>query len=263
MKNIYFLFTSIFFIYLVNDAKSQMVWNVAMNTNGTGWASRLTTTDLNITGSFTLEAWINPTSIPANAPDIISKGSAATRRYAIVILSTGRLTILTNGTSKLSTKTTTIIPVNQWTHVAATFNSATDLFSFYIDGLLDTSATVPAAEPTSDPADSLLVGKRTSNTAVFPGRIDEARIWNRALNITQISQNRRTTLGATGSSGTVYNGLIFSAPFQAITSSASLSLSDFTGNGNNLINRGATALNQGERPYNTIFYNESISQLII
>lgn len=260
MRKFYISILALLFILsLNNEIKSQMVWNVAMKTNGTGWASRLTTSSLDITGSFTLEAWINPTSIPAGAPDIISKGTSALRRYAIVIISTGRLTIITNGVTRLSTRTTTLIPVNQWTHVAATFNSTTDLFSFYINGVLDTSSTVAASEPLTDPADSLLIGKRTSNTAVFPGSIDEARIWNRALDITQISQNRRTTLGATGNTANNYTGLVFSTTFQAISTSSSLSLLDFSGNGNNLTNRGATALNQGNRPYNTIFYNESIN----
>ena len=49
-----------------------------------------------------------------------------------VYLSTGKVAVRTNSTTALTGATT--IPLNVWTHIAATFNSSTFAFNIYVNG---------------------------------------------------------------------------------------------------------------------------------
>src|SRR4030095_988248 len=89
----------------------------------------------NITGSFTLEAWVNPISWNGFSKGIISKGGTlgATKNYAMRLQSTGRFDIYSNGSLRLTSKTSVSLGV--WSHVAATYNSSTNLFCLYLNGV--------------------------------------------------------------------------------------------------------------------------------
>jgi subtilisin-like proprotein convertase family protein len=237
----------------VNDASAYMFWNQACRFNGAPDSSHVSivnSASLNITGSFTIECWVNPVNvITPNLQMILQKGSGASG-YSL-LLNSGRVTIRTNSTPRLVGKTS--IPSNQWTHIAGTYNSATNVFAIYIDGSLDTSVTIAGAIPAAS-TDSLFIGKGANNP--YTGLMDEVRLWNRALSSTRINTNKRTTLG---SSGGIYNGIVLSLTFQDKESTGGdFVLTDWSGNNNNGINRGVSAVNLNNRPSTTIAPNESI-----
>jgi hypothetical protein len=71
------------------------------------------------------------------------------------------------------------IPLNQYTHVAATFNASTGTASLYINGVFDTSKNVGSI--VSNSTGNLYIGcnaVRYGNELPFKGIIDEIRIWN-------------------------------------------------------------------------------------
>ncbi|MBC8043615.1 MAG: laminin G domain-containing protein, partial [Rhizobacter sp.] len=155
--------------------------------------------------------------------------------------------------TRLTSKTTSVIQNNLWTHVAGTYNSATNLFSIYINGALDTTTTVPSAAPSSG-TDSLYIGYDAGSGGYFSGMIDEARVWNRALSEAEISRNLRTSLTA---SGGAYDGLIVSVPFQGAAISTDFTVLDQSVSGFDAVNNGAVSVDFGNRPPTYLSWNES------
>lgn len=250
-KLIIFLILNSSFLTL-NLSKAQMFWNQACTINSSAtYIAVPNSSSLNITGSFTLEAWVFPISYGGNAKGILTKGLSA-MKFSMFI-SSGRLNLFTNGITRLVSRSSNTIPLNEWTHVAATYNSSTSLFSIYINGTLDTSATIAGAAPTSI-TDSLFIGKSASTTP-FSGNLDEVRIWNKALSNADINKYKHTSLGV--SSG-IYSGQVLSITFQSIEANGSdFSVLDMSGNGNNGNNRNVTAVDLSNQPLKTIGQNES------
>jgi hypothetical protein len=71
------LFLLLFSFVFTQDSNSQMVWNQAASFSGTNssYIAVKNSTSLNITGSFSLEAWICPTINTGSNQTIMAKGS--------------------------------------------------------------------------------------------------------------------------------------------------------------------------------------------
>ncbi|MBK7160131.1 MAG: LamG domain-containing protein [Ignavibacteria bacterium] len=203
ITSLMYIFTFIFLINL-SCLKAQMYWNQAASFAGTqtSYASVPNSSSVNITESFSIEAWVNPSNI-ANKGVIAKGGSLGTTlRYAIRITSS-RVVLITNGGPRLSSKSTSLIPVNTWTHISATYNSGSGNFNIYINGILDSSSVVAGAAPIAN-TDSLYIGISGASTP-FNGKLDEVRLWNRELTAAEVNNNMRTSLET--SSG-IYSGLV-------------------------------------------------------
>ncbi len=258
LKDNFKIFAVLFVLSIGNNSHAQMFWNQTCQFAGTGtsYISVPNSAGVNLTGDFTLEAWVNPTSVSGTEKGIISKGSVQgiSLRYAVKISTTGRVTISTNGVLRLTS--TTALTINTWTHVCATFNSTTDSFAIYLNGVKNIGAVVGSAEPSSN-TDSLFIGVAGSGLP-FAGQLDEVRLWNKSLTATQISQYFRTSLSAT--SGRLYDGLVMSMPFQRNNSGGVVfTTDDNTGNGNNGKGRNVTAVSETGTNYRTISANESLN----
>lgn len=79
----------------------------------------------------------------------------------------------------------TSIPLNTWKHLVVTFDSTTDVASIYLNGVLVTSA-VKSAWNTSSLVDFYL-GASPNSGDFFNGAVDDLKIFNYALNQTEIS----------------------------------------------------------------------------
>lgn len=251
IKSLTFIF-SVSFLFFTSSSEAQMFWNQAAQFSGsaTSYVAVPNSSSLNITGSFSIEAWINPTN--TSNKGVISKGGTLLK-YAIRITGS-RVVLITNGSPRLSSKTTSLIPVNTWTHIGATHNSSSNEFKIFINGQADTSSIVASAAPTTN-VDSLYVGFSGASTP-FNGQIDELRLWNRELTSQEVNQNFRTSLSA--SSG-VYSGLILSMPFQKESSAGTkFTARDFSGNENNGNVRNVNAIDQSFKPLQTISQNDNI-----
>lgn len=254
-KNYFFQLSSLFLILFTfafnSSSNSQMVWNQAGNFSGSAssYVSVKNSSTLNINGSFSLEAWINPVENLGTNQTIIAKSTALA--YSMRLTVTGKILIATGGTSRMVSKT--VVPKNTWTHIAGTYSSITNNFFIYINGVFDSSAIVAGAIPPLS-NDSLYIGN-VSGTTPFKGYIDEIRIWNKPLSSLEVSTNFNSSLGATGG---IYSSLVMSMTFQDVSDSGSpFSLADRTANNNNGINRGITAFNLSHRPSSTISLNQS------
>ena len=227
MKSVRYIL--ILMLLITESSFCQMTWNQACSFNGTtGYIAVPHSVSLNITASFTIDAWVKPSNV-SSSQIILQKRAAGANGYTLYLTS-GRVSIRTNSSTRLTGKT--IIPVNQWTHIAGSYESTSDLFSIYINGILDTSVVIAAAEPVAN-SDSLLIGAGFNNP--FNGVMDEVKIWNASLSETDVKQTMRLSLGTnTG----YYTNLVMSMTFQNSNPAGTLfSLNDWTGNNNNGINR--------------------------
>ncbi len=256
-KKISLLLILICSFMISENSIAQMYWNHAASFLGStsSYIKCRNSPSLNLTGSFTLEAWINPNTLAGFSKGIISKGTSfgTSLIYGMRLEPTGRIMVATNGSAKLRTKATSVIPVNKWTHIAATYNLANGLFSIYINGSLDTSAIVAGAAPNSN-TDTLYFGISGSTTP-FSGMMDEIRIWNRELPSIQIRNNMRTSVSAFGG---VYDGLVLSLTFQTQYHNVpQFNISDWSPNFNTCINNGANDVDLSDVPSETICPNQA------
>ena len=144
---------------------------------------------LNITGAITLEVWVKITSLAANTP--VSKVNASGYGYGLGIDAAGIIYFVVSSDGS-SWGTLIAIPStitdNKWHHLAGV-NSVSGGY-LYLDGVLIGNDASPAASiaVVSSP---LWIAKynNTTGTNFFNGQIDEVRIWNRALNQTEIRDN--------------------------------------------------------------------------
>ncbi|MEO8446256.1 MAG: LamG-like jellyroll fold domain-containing protein [bacterium] len=242
-------------LFLINTkSTAQMYWNQAANFTGsnTRYIAVPNSPTLNITSSFTLEAWMNPASLSGVSKGIISKGGplGTALVYGLRLLSTGKLNLITNGSTRLASKS--IIPVNKWTHVSASFDSSQSKFTIYINGVIDTSSIIAGADPVSN-TDSLYIGISGSSTP-YNGMLDEVRVWNEDLSGFNLFFFR-STIGLSG--GGILNSLILSMPMQNNTGSGTLfSTQDFSTKGNNGNSHNVLAVNLQDLPSGNVFIND-------
>ena len=255
MKN---LRTKLFLLLLVflfsTAADAQMFWNHAVNFAGNtnSYLRVRPTSFINITGSFTLEAWVHPTFNSSNMV-IMSKGSACS--YGLK-LSSRRPTVVTNNISRLTSPVGSALPLNEWSHVAATYNAGTNQFTIYINGVHDTS-NVSASPPPAN-TDSLFIGKQSTFT--YWGMMDDIRVWNRSLSSTEIRTNYRTFMNILNAeSSPVYSSLMLSLTFNNSFSLGNpYNLIDWTNNNNPIFSSNITEVSLTDQLYTTISPNQSL-----
>lgn len=170
----------------------------ALNFNGS--SSMVTIADANhfdLTNGMTIEAWVRPTSING-WETVVLKESSDDLAYALyadnngndagqprrpnVSIRQGDTTYMANGSSQL--------PINTWTHLAATYDGS--VLREYVNGALSGSTTQSGSINTSSGA--LRIGGNTIWNEWFNGRIDEVRIYNRALGQSEIQTDMNTAI---------------------------------------------------------------------
>ncbi len=180
---------SVYCLFDVMQLFAQYYTNQAAVFNGTSsYVSARSTVDNTPTSGITVEAWIFPTSLPASAA-VIAKNY--TTGYYFGIESSGRIVFLPKGSGFfLRSRVAGIVKINQWTHIAATFDGSTT--RIFINGAQDTSTT-SITGAVGQNTDSLKIGADkfgTSNSFFFQGMIDNARVWKSARTQTEIAAAR-------------------------------------------------------------------------
>lgn len=149
---------------------------------------------LQLSGAFTISAWVNPQSTQAAAePTVVAKESAGNLSYVLYAQSSNAGPAaygFVNGGYHGSISPAAL-PANVWSHVSATYDGAR--MSTYINGVLTSSVALSG---------SLGVGAgplRIGSNAVFGnegfnGRIDEVRVYDRALSAPQIQLDMQTSV---------------------------------------------------------------------
>ena len=155
---------------------------------------------LQFTGSMTLSAWINAAAFPGDDGAIVSKRGGDGYQLDTTV-DKGPRTIgfkLTSGSgADMFRYGATALLSGRWYHVAGVYDAATAAMDVYLNGQLDNGAllgTVAASQRNS--AEKVLVGQRANGGFGFIGRIDEVRIYGRALTQAEIQADMNTPLGS-------------------------------------------------------------------
>ena len=158
-----------------------------------GSSSRVTVahaSDLNLTTGMTLEAWVFPTTTSGVRDILIKEGSGVDiyNLYARNWRGRPESNILTGGTNR--TAEGTALAANAWTHVAGTYDGTT--LRLYINGVQAASTTVSG--PIASSTGPVRIGGNSLWGEYFQGRIDEVRIYNRALSQAEIQADMNTPI---------------------------------------------------------------------
>ena len=146
----------------------------------------------------TLEAWVYPTVTPTTWSTVLMKEQPGALVYSLYAgSSANRPYVYFNTASDSSGERGTIgpnaLPLNAWSHLAGTYDGAT--LRLYVNGVLVVSQPFTGSIVTSTGA--LRLGGNSLWGEYFTGRIDEVRIYNRALSQSEIQTDMNTAVGGT------------------------------------------------------------------
>jgi len=140
-----------------------------------------------ISSSFTTEFWVYTTTTGSNQ-GLISSNQSSTNggQYSFILRGT---TIICSFYGTLTYTDVSGGPVitGSWVHYVNTFNYANQSASIYVNGVLSGAGSM-ASSPLITSA-SLLLGRYAFGGGYLTGSMGLARIYNRALSATEITQN--------------------------------------------------------------------------
>src|SRR6266853_2099906 len=167
----------------------------ALAFNGT--SARVTVPDaasLQLTTGMTLEAWVFPTATPTSWRAIVDK--TVDGYYLMASTDQGDRPSV-GGTwvgGNQNTYGPSVLALNAWTHLAATFDGET--VRLYVNGAL--VASQAQTTPLASTDGTLQIGGDSYPNEFFAGRIDEVRIYNRALTEAEIQTDMSSPIGNAG-----------------------------------------------------------------
>ena len=173
------------FVGNVSYAAGQV--GLAFKFNGVDQVEVAGAPDLNLTTAVTVEAWIKPTSLYLDGgfAALMAKGNGTTRSYSFFLSSKRalHLSYTTTAESNVTLETEAdIVPVGQFSHVAAVIDTAGNVMQIYLNGQL--VAVRATAGPLLASTQPLTIG--LSDKHGFYGLIDEPAVYNRALSQAEI-----------------------------------------------------------------------------
>ncbi len=144
---------------------------------------------LNITGSITLEAWVNPR--PGSGIDaIIEKHhTVGDRQFGLRLNADNTISFLLydNGDTQHALISSANLPDDEWVHIAASYDQASGEQILYINGEVETSANIGSLSLASKPNLPMTIGAYWNDGGYtlardfFSGQLDEIRIWREAV----------------------------------------------------------------------------------
>jgi hypothetical protein len=156
----------------------------ALSFNGTsGWVTVPDSATLDLTTRFTIEAWVNPASV-TGWRTVALKEASTRLAYGLYSVNgssrpsgwaqVGNSDYFVNGTAALA--------ANTWTHLASTYDGTT--LRMFVNGTQVATAAGPSSLAVS--TGPLRIGGNAIWGEYFSGRIDEVRVYNRALTAAEI-----------------------------------------------------------------------------
>jgi hypothetical protein len=156
--------------------------------------------DFTGTASFSLEAWVRPTTIDGTSRRIISKALSGLQGYELFANSGSGLQFQRIA-GAANTVSATAPPLNSWSHVVATYDGTT--MRLYVNGALANS--VASALSLLDNAAAFRVGNSALGTEGWAGDLDDVAVYSGVLSGAQVQNHfqcghryRDVVLGTTG-----------------------------------------------------------------
>ncbi len=155
--------------------------------------------NLNINNGLTIESWVYLTATPSFNSGVLTKAcsnqfSPTRGFYSLLLNDFGsyfnkpylKLGDGSNTRNVGSTGADPALSENAWHHLVATYDSTTGTGKFYIDGVAKETNTSMTASAILNNTDNLNIGRCTAGN-YFTGRIDETKLYRRALTAGEIT----------------------------------------------------------------------------
>jgi len=158
--------------------------------------------ELAIAGSITISAWVRPVAETGNQMGIVEKWNTGGYLFRLNANRVLDFSVRAGSTNAGVGTSPRKIPLNQWTHVAGVYDSVAQTMKLYHsdDDLVKSGATEGNFGPdagAADPTQGTTIAAPAADTAVlqigkdyglnaFNGTVDEVRIYNRPLDITEV-----------------------------------------------------------------------------
>ncbi|PYI88427.1 MAG: hypothetical protein DME26_03650, partial [Verrucomicrobia bacterium] len=186
----------------------------ALNCDGTSRVNIPDSSTLDLTGAMTISLWLYPTNVSNKG--ILFKGPLSSSQGVYALIANTKALFRLNGAAS-DVYATSDLPLNTWTHIAATYDPAQAQQKIYINGILENTVSYSAAVNTNN--DPLYIGMYYSTSYGIPGTIDDVRVYNRALSSAEIAALANGLVGywaldgsVTDSSGNGNNGTLENNP---------------------------------------------------
>lgn len=170
-------------------------------------------TGLDITGDLTFEAWINPSTLPANTGSVGTfwimgkRGGGGQRGYRFGMYQESSVhnlivTLSDDGSAETSKIVSWTPSTSTWFHVAFVYTASAGTVSFYVNGTQQGSTQTSMPTSIFDNNAPFVIGSQEVGASIgFDGLIDEVRVWNVGRTKQQIQDNLINDV--TGQSGLV------------------------------------------------------------
>ncbi|MBN1199139.1 MAG: VCBS repeat-containing protein [Bacteroidales bacterium] len=151
---------------------------------------------LNLTGNFTIEAWVKPTGFGSSgAGKIIDKTMISfylNQDLATLPVDSSFVVMMAHAGGVVSTFSTPggTVKMNQWQHLALSYDTVASEAHVYLDGVDQPleMITSPMGPVLSNSTREFVVGNMKTGNHAFQGCIDEVRIWNSIRSETEIEE---------------------------------------------------------------------------
>jgi concanavalin A-like lectin/glucanase superfamily protein/Big-like domain-containing protein len=153
-----------------------------------------------LSNGMTLEVWVYPVNSLAGWKSVVRKEGDAYLLGASSLFGNAPAAggHFTSDAYTYDVFDTSPLPVNTWTHLAATYDGS--VLTLFVNGNQVSNRTV-GGQIRNDPL-PLRIGNSQYSGEGFPGMIDEVRIYNRALTQSEIQKDMNTPIGGTAPAGT-------------------------------------------------------------
>jgi hypothetical protein len=144
---------------------------------------------LDLTNGMTVEAWVFPTALGTAWRTVLMKEKTGGMVYSLYANdNTQRALTQLNMGGELNAWSTTQLPLNTWSHIAGTWDGTT--LKMWVNGALAGTTTV--AGTLTNSTGVLHIGGNAIWNEWFAGRIDEVRVYNRALSQAELQADMAT-----------------------------------------------------------------------
>jgi glucose/arabinose dehydrogenase len=156
------------------------------------WVTVPDASSLDLTTGMTLEAWVNPT-VNGDWRTVVFKESPGFVAYSLYSSEPGNVPIteIVAGGAARNITGLAPLPLNTWSHLAATYGGGN--LRLYVNGALVRTAAVTGSLAVS--TQPLRFGGNGTWGEWFAGRIDEVRVYERALSQAEIQADMNAPVG--------------------------------------------------------------------
>jgi len=163
-------------------------YGYALEFDGSDDYVEVVSSDLDITGDLTVEAWVYPeTYNPVSSVDrrILINRIDGNNAYQITCWSGGGFIFAVNDGGTQYKNDSRGYSTHTWYHLLGTYDATSHEIILYVNGTVDSNGTSPARSLGN--SGNLQIGRKSDDTGYFKGAIDEVRIWNRVLGWEEIN----------------------------------------------------------------------------